>query len=169
MPNCVYIDETCSNPILTMTNSFQASHASDLKTELERLAQGISTIIENGSEEEHRRLFTLLQSHRVLNFLETWQKRERRKDPRHACSIPVLCAADDRVFEDLIRDISAGGAFVETAESFLPGDDITLTFSSSDLEKPIKIRGKVVWRTAQGIGVQFKTPSKDLQAMIWSL
>ncbi|MDY6989652.1 MAG: PilZ domain-containing protein [Thermodesulfobacteriota bacterium] len=126
-------------------------------------------IIENGSEEEHRRLFTLLQSRRVLGFLEAWEKRERRRDPRHSCSIPVTCATDDRVFEDLIRDISAGGAFIETSEAFSPGEDIALTFSSPDLEQPVKIKGKVMWRASQGIGVKFETASKDLQAMILSL
>ncbi|MDY6952463.1 MAG: PilZ domain-containing protein [Thermodesulfobacteriota bacterium] len=152
-----------------MRDSSQESGVSSVKPELEKLAHGISTIIKNGSEEEHRRLFTLLQSRRVLSFLETWEKRERRRDPRHSCSIPVVCATDDHVFEDLIKDISAGGAFVETTEAFLPGQDMTLTLSSPDLEEPIKIKGKVVWRHAQGIGVKFDTPSKDLQAIILSL
>jgi len=152
-----------------MTDSFQESPVSSFKSELEKLAQGISMIIENGSEEEHRRLFTLLQSRRVLGFLETWEKRERRRDPRHSCAIPVTCATDDRIFEDLIRDISAGGAFIETSEAFLPGEDITLTFSSPDLEHPIKIKGKVMWRASQGIGVKFETARKELQAMILSL
>jgi hypothetical protein len=152
-----------------MTDSFQQSCASSVKSGLAELAKGISMIIENGSEEEQRRLFSLLQSHRVLSFLETWQKRERRRDLRYRCSIPVTCATEDRVFEDLVRDISAGGAFVETSEAFSPGQHITMTFSSPDLEQPIKITGEVMWRTAQGIGVKFKTASKDLEAMISSL
>ncbi|MDY6837128.1 MAG: PilZ domain-containing protein [Thermodesulfobacteriota bacterium] len=152
-----------------MTDSFQESRTSSVKSKLEKLAQGISMIIEDGSEEERQRLFILLQSRRVLTFLETWERRERRRDPRHSCSISVTCATEDHVFEDSFGNISTGGAFVETSEALSPGEDMTLTFSSPDLETPIKIKGKVVWRTSQGIGVKFTTASKDLQAMILSL
>lgn len=75
----------------------------------------------------------------------------------------------DRAFKDFIKNISAGGVFIETNTPFSIGKDITLTFSFSNYQHPIKITVKIVWTDTLGIGVQFKSETQDLVAMIKSL
>jgi Tfp pilus assembly protein PilZ len=58
----------------------------------------------------------------------------------------------------MIKDISAGGAFIEFSRPFPIGQEITLVFSSLGDQKPVRIIGEIAWTGPQGIGVKFKTP-----------
>ena len=100
---------------------------------------------------------------------EAWQRQQRRERPRKSCLMIVDYATLDRAYKDCIRDISVSGLFIETRTSFSIGQKITLTFSSSNYERPIKITGNIAWTGPRGIGVKFKTESQDLEAMINSL
>ena len=107
-----------------------------------------------------------VQQRQLLSMLEDWQHTNRRQHPRKACFMAVDYADRDRAFKDFIKNISAGGVFIETNTPFSIGRDLTLTFSSFNYERPIKITGKIVWTGTLGIGVQFKTKNQDLVAMI---
>ena len=106
------------------------------------------------------------QQRELLTMLEDWQDTNRREDPRKPCFIAVDYADRDRGFKDFIKNISAGGVFIETNTPFSIGRDLTLTFSSSNYQHPIKITGEIVWTGTLGIGVQFKSENQDLVAMI---
>jgi len=56
--------------------------------------------------------------------------------------------------------------FIETNMPFSVGRKLTLTFSSSNYEKPIKVTGEIVWTGTLGIGVKFKAANQDLEAII---
>ena len=105
----------------------------------------------------------------LLAILEDWHRTLQREHPRKSCFMAVDYADRDRVFKDFIRNISAGGVFIETNLPFSIGKDITLTFSSSNYERPIKITGKIARTGRGGIGVRFKTENRDLIAMIKAL
>ena len=109
------------------------------------------------------------QQRELLSMLNDWQRPEQRKHPRKGCFMAVDYADRDRVFKDFIKNISACGVFIETNTPFSIGKGISLTFSSSNYERPIKITGKIVWTGTLGIGVQFKSENQDLVAMIKSL
>ena len=100
---------------------------------------------------------------------EKWQRPQRRERPTKSCLMLVDYAALDRAYKDCIRNISASGLFIETRTPFSIGQKITLTFSSSSYEKPIKITGKIARTGREGIGVRFKTENQDLIAMIKTL
>ncbi len=114
-------------------------------------------LINNLSESQQRELLTTL---------EDWHRKEQRKHPRKPCLIVVDYADRDRAFKDFIKNISAGGVFIETNMPFSVGRKLTLTFSSSNYEKPIKVTGEIVWTGTLGIGVKFKAANQDLEAII---
>ncbi|MDY6837916.1 MAG: PilZ domain-containing protein [Thermodesulfobacteriota bacterium] len=143
-----------------MKDPTRQAEASPVKARLTDLLREISAYIDDASEEERQRI--------LISIEEMWE-RDRRRHPRRPCSIPVTCTTEDRVIQDFVKNISAGGAFIETAVAFSPGERITLMFSSAEQEEPIKISGGIVWRAPEGIGVKFTTASKELEAVILSL
>lgn len=95
---------------------------------------------------------------------------KRRRHTRKSCSLPVHYAVDELTFKDYVRDISEGGAFVQTTSSFLVvGEQIRLVFASRSPEEAIKVTAEVVWCRLDGIGVKFTKSSKNFQKMIRSL
>jgi uncharacterized protein (TIGR02266 family) len=138
-----------------MRNSDQPFGDASFQAQLKEMLDDISAYIDGLSGE---------QKGEALTQLEELLDRDRREHPRVPCSIPVTCKTEGGVFKDFIGDISAGGAFIQTSETFSHGEHITLSLSFPDLKEPLKITGEVVWRAKQGIGVRFASPlSKDLK------
>ena len=80
-----------------------------------------------------------------------------REYPRLACYIIVDFATSDKAYRSCIRDISAGGVFIESTDSFKVGQEIALCFTISESEEklPFKTKGKVTRLYPDGIGVQY--------------
>jgi uncharacterized protein (TIGR02266 family) len=91
-----------------------------------------------------------------------------RKNVRISCLISVDYADSERVFKDYIQDISAGGVFIKTRESFSMGEEIVLSMSLSGEGNAFKIPAEVVRKAPDGIGVRFKMTSQVQQAIIES-
>ena len=102
-------------------------------------------------------------------ILEAAKREGDRKDVRISCLISVDYADSERVFKDYIQDISAGGVFIKTRESFNIGEEITLSMSLSGAGNAFKIPAEVVRKATDGIGVRFKITSQVQQAIIESL
>ncbi len=117
-------------------------------------------LIENMSEDEQ---LTLLKELKQRPF------KERRKHERKPFFIVVDYSAEERVYKDWIKNISAGGVFIETHMPFSVGQEVSLTFPLPNYQKYIKIIGKVVRIDLQGIGVRFKMANQDQEKMIKSL
>ncbi|MEJ2657005.1 MAG: PilZ domain-containing protein [Desulfobacterales bacterium] len=106
-------------------------------------------IIDDMSDPEMRRL---------LKDLENWKKSkdEKREYPRRSTFIDVTYSSDQRrIFEDFVRNISAGGLYIETNLITELGQKLTMTFSHPDSGDPIKVLGKIVRVDTKGIGVKF--------------
>jgi Tfp pilus assembly protein PilZ len=113
-------------------------------------------IIDNMSEAEMRQL---------LKDLEKWQKskNEKRKNPRRSTLIDITYSSDKRrVFEDFIRNLSAGGLYIETNLVTELGQQLNMTFTHPDSGAPIKVSGKIVRVDSGGIGVRFNMLLSDL-------
>lgn len=80
-----------------------------------------------------------------------------REYPRLACYLQVDFAAGGKAYRSCIRDISASGVFIETGDSFKPGQEIALCFtlSESDEMLPFKLKGTVTRLYPDGIGVRY--------------
>jgi Tfp pilus assembly protein PilZ len=106
-------------------------------------------IIDDMSDTEMRQL---------LNDLEKWQKskNEKRKTPRRSTLIDITYSSDKRrIFEDFVRNISAGGLYIETNLVSELGQQLKMTFSHPESGHPIKVLGKIVRVDSGGIGVKF--------------
>lgn len=152
-----------------MTDSVKQSDEPNANAELKKFLKDISAYIDNASEDQKRELLSLFQDTRLLSLLEDSRQGDQREHSRKPCSTLVTFATRDRVFKSLIANIGGGGVFIETPEALSIGQEITLIFSSSGNQGPVKITGKVVWRVPRGIGVKFATASSDLEAIIESL
>jgi len=100
----------------------------------------------------------------LLKDLEKWQKskNEKRKYPRKSTLIDITyCSDQRRIFEDFVRNISAGGLYIETNLITELGQKLTMTFSQPDSGDPIKVLGKVIRADSGGIGVKFNTLLSD--------
>jgi Tfp pilus assembly protein PilZ len=67
-----------------------------------------------------------------------------------------------RIFEDFVRNISAGGLYIETNLVTELGQKLTMTFSHPESGDPIKVLGKIIRVDSEGIGVQFNKFLSDL-------
>jgi len=72
-------------------------------------------------------------------------------------------------YKDYIKDISAGGVFIETRMPFSVGQEVSLAFPLPNYQKYIKIIGEIVRISPHGIGVKFRMASQDQEAIIKSL
>jgi len=91
----------------------------------------------------------------LLEMLETRTDVEKRELPRRSSALVVTYTDACRLYEDLARDISAGGLFIETRKRFVVGDQIGIAFRLPDVSAPIRLSGKIVRTSPTGIGVQF--------------
>ena len=80
---------------------------------------------------------------------------DRRRYARKPCLIPLTYAVQGRQFDGYILDISDHGAFIETGNVFYSGQEIIITFSAPQYQKPLTISGEIVWSSQNGIGVKF--------------
>jgi Tfp pilus assembly protein PilZ len=144
-----------------MTASFTPKKENDVQTKLLELLTDILIFVDRATEDQQKR---------ILGALENLRDRERRRHTRKACAMRVTVTTPDLFSSDTVRDISTGGAFVETPVYLAPGDEITLWFSLPDRKEPSMVTGEVVWTPRRGIGVRFVSPlSKELEEMIESL
>jgi Tfp pilus assembly protein PilZ len=133
---------------------------SSVKAEVKELLENILVAVPYASEDQQRSL---------LSTLREWQKGERRKHRRIACSIPVKVGTW-RVFAEHIRNISEGGVFIKTTAVFSPGEHLELIFSLPNQNGPVRITGHVVWNSPEGVGLEFTQPlSRELVRVIESL
>jgi hypothetical protein len=70
------------------------------------------------------------------------------------------------VFRDFIRNISAGGVFIEIMTPLLNDAETTVVFSLPNHGEPFKVAGHIAWSSLRGLGVQFNTTSAYMEAMI---
>ncbi|MDY6951311.1 MAG: PilZ domain-containing protein [Thermodesulfobacteriota bacterium] len=133
---------------------------------LKEVARNLSRFADSASSEQQRTLLGLLEEWQLFGLLEHW---ERRKTPRKPCALPVRYVVEDKIFTDMVTDISSSGAFVRTCAYLAVGQPVTLIFSPDDQEEPVNATGRVVRTTEEGVGVQFKSVSEEYERMIENL
>ncbi len=89
---------------------------------------------------------------------DRWGEKSRKAD-RKDFFMTVDYVIADRYYRDFIQDMSDGGVFIKTRQTFKPGQDILMTFMSPDLQKPFKISGEIMRTLDNGIGVRFRKES----------
>jgi Tfp pilus assembly protein PilZ len=78
--------------------------------------------------------------------------------------VPVFTVVDyaveGRAYQDFVRNVAAGGVFIETREHFSVGQSVSLTFSLPNYSGVIKITGEIIRTTPKGIGIEFKVTER---------
>ena len=105
----------------------------------------------------------------LLKELEERQNKEQRKYSRKGFLTTIDYTVGDQYFRDFIQDISDGGVFIKTSQTFSVGQTILMTFMSPDNQKPFKINGEIIRVHEDGIGVAFKIESQVQEAALKSL
>ncbi len=78
-----------------------------------------------------------------------------RDDARKTYSSTINFTLGGRSYQGDSKDISSGGMFIETNESFSIGEIITLSIPFSDKNRNIKVPAEIMRVTDYGIGVKF--------------
>ena len=149
-----------------MTDATKQSDKSSVRARLKELLKEISTFIDNAPEQYLLTLLGVFEDWRFQAMLQDWRQEDQIKQSGEPGSTAITRPTEDRAFKDFIGNIGTGGMFIETPASFSVGQDITLIFSPTTEQGPVKITGKIVWRIPKGIGVRFASASDDLEDML---
>ena len=93
----------------------------------------------------------------LLRELEEMYYKKQREHERKRFPSTLDYSTESASYRDFIKDISIGGIFIETSNSFSVGEQISMTILLPEHEKKITIQGEIVRIEKQGIGVKFKT------------
>jgi|GEM_PF-1040397 len=110
----------------------------------------------------------MMESSRLADEKQMCRPNQRRHD-RYNLLTAVDYDIRDLTYQCFLRDISEGGAYIETEQNVEVGQRINLTLSSSVLEKPVIIACQVVRRDGKGIGVCFENLGLQQKNMIETL
>ena len=136
--------------------------ASEEQMERYKVIGRLVELIHNLTGERLEKLLQQLEK----EIIDEAQKEGDRKNVRISCLISVDYADSERVFKDYIQDISSGGVFIKTRESFAIGEEIVLSMSLAGNGKAFKIPAEVVRKAEDGIGVRFKLSSQIQKTII---
>lgn len=84
--------------------------------------------------------------------------KELRKNPRKPFSKLTYIASENKYYKGIIRNLSHGGAYIETKTKFSSDDEIKLVLPGPN--KFIHIRCKIIHFSKTGFGVKFKSVLK---------
>jgi len=84
--------------------------------------------------------------------------KELRKNPRKPFSKLTYFASQNKYYKGVIKNLSHGGAFIETKKKFSNGDGLKLVVPGPN--KYIQIRCKIIHFNQTGFGVKFKSVLK---------
>jgi len=87
---------------------------------------------------------------------------ERRRGQRSPFVVRVDYGTVDAFFSEFTADVNEGGLFIESETPHPPGTAVALQFRIPGADRPIQVRGRVVWSTAgdagqaPGMGIEFE-------------
>lgn len=99
---------------------------------------------------------TMAQQIELLSQLDHKKYKSGRADRRRKRKIAVDYEVNNFLRQDVIRDISNVGVFVETPAPPAVGEKIRLSFCLTDDKKPIRVTGRIVRSTEKGFAVAFR-------------
>ena len=82
---------------------------------------------------------------------------DKRKKKRIPCLVPAYYRVRDLTYHSYILDLNDSGAFIETEQYFSVGQDINLRYFDPFSRMLSEIKGEIVWRDSDGIGVKFNS------------
>jgi Tfp pilus assembly protein PilZ len=105
----------------------------------------LTKLIIDMSESQQQEL--LSQAHRI---------HDKRENFRNTCLIYTEYIIQDQKFNGFILDINLNGAYIETDEEFIVGNDVRLLFHNPFIKQQITLSGEIIWNSPSGMGVRFR-------------
>ena len=114
----------------------------------------------NGYWRTHRSFFEIVKSNPCLRARrkDHVELKELRRNSRKPFSKLTYFASGNKYYKGIIRNLSHGGAFIETKTTFSNGDELKLVVPGPN--KYFQIRCKVIHFNQTGLGVKFKSVLK---------
>ena len=97
------------------------------------------------------------------------ERADQRQFNRFACQVAIDFDASQWTYQSCLRDISQGGAYMETDQSIEPGHKILLTFTPFSHEGDCVINGTVTRKHDKGLAIAFEDLSLQQKKVINSL
>ena len=110
----------------------------------------------------------LLESGQIMDE-KLSQRHNIRQHKRYDCLVGVQYRIQDVVYQCYLRDLSEGGAYLETEQSVEIGQWLTVSLYSPMLERTCEIHGRVVRLEEKGIGIRFEGLVPEQKQVIHSL
>ena len=97
------------------------------------------------------------------------QRRNLRQHSRYDCLVAVEFRTNGVNYQCYMRDLSEGGAYIETEQPLMMGQQLLLSLYSPLLERSCIVSGLVVRKEAKGAGIRFEALSPHQKQVINSL
>ena len=97
------------------------------------------------------------------------QRRNLRRHSRYDCLVAVEFRTNGVNYQCYMRDLSEGGAYIETEQPVMMGQQLLLSLYSPMLERSCIVSGLVVRKEARGVGIRFETLAPRQKQVINSL
>ncbi len=110
----------------------------------------------------------LLESGRMVDEKQS-QRPNQRQHSRYDCLVGVNYDISDWTYQCYMRDISEGGAYIETEQPIKVGQRLVMSLTSPVLERSCSIKGTAVRRDPKGIGVRFEDLTLQQKQVLRSL
>jgi hypothetical protein len=103
------------------------------------------------------------QKHDVVNFIKSIEKKGgKRNTDRRYIKVSVDYSVKDKFYSDTLENISSGGAFIRTTRPIQVGDSTTMVASIPGIDGNVKMKGKIIRRSEEGVGVEFYQEHKEI-------
>ncbi len=110
-----------------------------------------------------------VQRQQLLSLLASW-KVDARHAGRKSYYEQVNFTSDRGAHHGCARDVSVAGVLIDTNDDFDIGDHITMKLIFISSPRPLRLKGTVVRKTEDGIGVRFDNRSsshiKEMESII---
>jgi type IV pilus assembly protein PilZ len=145
-----------NEPLLSIEKEITVETNNRKKNSIEEVYSRISEMISNMPEKETQKL---------LKGLEKWQQSklaDKREHYREHTSIYAFIKTNGLSFKDSIKNLSAGGLFIETGIPLSVNRELFISFLHPNYRTLIKVAGEIVRTDSKGIGVKFDQPRSDI-------
>lgn len=87
---------------------------------------------------------------------------ERRETMRLPCELTVKLRSKEQSVKATVRDIGAGGVFVESPGEWISGTVVELEVRGTGTdEHGLRVRGEIAWQSDEGVGICFTHRPND--------
>ena len=123
----------------------------DQETGAENVTVGLIRKILDMTEEQQQSLYQQLEEMSASAAIVT----SEREDSRKSFKKTIQFMLKDQTFTGVSQDISAGGMFIVTEETFSVGQMVTIQIPLASQGKHIRVPAQIVRIKPEGIGVEF--------------